>query len=120
VYVPGLNEKKQKPVRSIEKVFQTTVKRKLDGKEVVLDEQEIVYPMEVTPKDEEEPEEIVEDVKDDEGLVVRRVVRRPVMLTNKVTVVKRSELLPGRISRHGRRANQDEACRFLSQRTTKR
>jgi len=60
----------------------------------VLEKTETIYPMEITTDDEEEPEDTVEDVKDDEGLVVRRVVRRPVMLTNKVTVVKRSEVLP--------------------------
>uniref|UniRef100_A0A7M5WLK9 KASH domain-containing protein n=1 Tax=Clytia hemisphaerica TaxID=252671 RepID=A0A7M5WLK9_9CNID len=93
VYVPGSAEERRNKIKPVEKVYETRVVRKPDGKEEVLDKSETIYPMEITPE-EEEPEETVEDVKDDQGVVVRRVVRRPVMVTNKITVVRRSELLP--------------------------
>ncbi|XP_066916747.1 probable serine/threonine-protein kinase kinX [Clytia hemisphaerica] len=96
VYVPGSAEERRNKIKPVEKVYETRVVRKPDGKEEVLDKSETIYPMEITPEEEEEPEEeeTVEDVKDDQGVVVRRVVRRPVMVTNKITVVRRSELLP--------------------------
>ena len=92
VYVPGSAEERRNRIKPIEKVFETRVVRKPDGEEQVLEKSETIYPMEVTPE-EEEPE-TVEDVKDDQGVVIRRVVRRPVMVTNRVTVIRRSEILP--------------------------
>merc|ERR1712226_1064145 len=79
-------------VKPIERVHVTRVIRRPDGTENVIDESDTIYPLEFTPEDERSAS--VEEEKDDHGLVVRRVVRRPVMVTEKRTVIRRTEILP--------------------------
>jgi hypothetical protein len=87
--VEGRGKDVPKPV---ERMYITRVVRTREGFEQVLDSSETVYPLDITP--EEQLPESVEEEKDRRGVVIRRVVRRPVMLTTKRTVIRRSEKRP--------------------------
>ena len=93
VYQPDPNREEKKKPKPVERVYVTRVIRKPDGIEHLIDESETVYPLEVTPE-EQAPETVEEEEKDTRGVVIRRVVRRPVMVTTKRTVIRRSEVLP--------------------------
>ena len=92
-YIPDLVKVHQKRPRPVERVYITKVVRKADGIEHLVNESEIMYPLEVTPE-EQEPEIIENEEKDHRGVVIRRVVRRPVMVTTKRSVIRRVEVLP--------------------------
>ena len=93
VYQPDPNREEKKKPKPVERVYVTRVIRKPDGIEHLIDESETVYPLEVTPE-EQAPETVEEEEKDTRGVVIRRVVRRPVMVTTKRTVIRRTEVLP--------------------------
>ena len=93
VYQPDPNREEKKKPKPVERVYVTRVIRKPDGIEHLIDESETVFPLEVTPE-EQAPETVEEEEKDTRGVVIRRVVRRPVMVTTKRTVIRRTEVLP--------------------------
>jgi hypothetical protein len=77
--------------KPVERVHVTRVVRKPDGEEDIIDQSDSVFPLE--PED--EPKEAVEEQeKDRHGMVIRRIVRRPVTVTSKRSVIRRIELLP--------------------------
>merc|ERR1711962_609786 len=85
-------EKPQEQPKPVERMYVTKVVRQPDGQEQLIDESETIYPLEVTPE-EQEPQ-VVEEQKDPRGVVIRRVVRRPVMVTSKRTVIRKVERRP--------------------------
>ena len=92
-YVPDLEKRHMRRRKPVERIYVTRVLRKPDGIEHLIDESETIYPLEVTPE-EHEPEVIEDEEKDRRGVVIRRVVRRPVMVTTKRTVIRKLEILP--------------------------
>ena len=90
LHLPDTLEDDKKHPKPVERVHVTRVIRKADGTENLLDKSETIFPLDVTPV--EETGESVEEEKDNTGLVIRRVVRRPVMLTSKRTVIRRNEI----------------------------
>merc|ERR1712072_382861 len=75
----------------VERVHVTRVIRTPDGAEDVIDQTDSVFPLE--PEDESK-EVVEEQQKDRQGMVIRRIVRRPVTVTTKRSVIRRIELLP--------------------------
>ena len=76
---------------AVERLHVTRVIRKPDGTEKIIDESDTIFPLEFAP--EEECQEEHED--DHHGVDIRRVVRRPVMVTSKRTAIRRTVVLPG-------------------------
>merc|ERR1711962_428953 len=77
--------------KPVERVHVTRVVRKPDGEEDVIDQSDSVFPLE---PEEEAKEAVEEQEKDRHGMVIRRIVRRPVTVTSKRSVIRRIELLP--------------------------
>ena len=78
------------PPRRVERLFVRRILRKADGTETLLDKSESVVPVESEPgSEEEEPEPEEEPTR---GVVVRRVIRRPLFLTSQRTVLRRVEI----------------------------
>merc|ERR1711962_888893 len=85
-------DKPQEQPKPVERMYVTKVVRQPDGQEQLIDESETIYPLEVTPE-EQEPQ-IVDEEKNYQGVVIRKVVRRPVMVTSKRTVIRKVERRP--------------------------
>merc|ERR1712080_699393 len=71
----------------------TRVFRKPDGGEDIIDESDTIFPLEFTPEDVDK-EAVEKQEKDNRGVVIRQVVRRPVTVTSKRSVIRKIELLP--------------------------
>jgi len=77
----------------IEKEFVTRVMRKPNGDEKLIEKTETIYPYEEIPED-EAPEKLINELKNDDGDVTRRVVTKPLLITNTVTKCSLCEVLP--------------------------
>ena len=81
------------PPKMVERLFVRRILRKQDGTETLLDKSESVVPVESVAPVSEEVEELKEEDKEtSEGFVVRKVIRRPLFLTSKRTVVRKVEI----------------------------
>merc|ERR1712013_555657 len=77
--------------KPVERVHVTRVIRKPDGVEDIIDQSDSVFPLE---SEDESKESVEEQEKDRHGVVIRRILRRPVTVTSKRSVIRRIELLP--------------------------
>ena len=82
------------PPRRVERLYVRRILRKADGSETLLEKSESVVPFDSIAVSEVEDGKVGDEKEEDSarGIVVRKVIRRPLFLTSQRTVVRRVEI----------------------------